>query len=140
MIQFINEGVDAPNLDSKNVIAWIKKIANTYGKKVGQIAYVFCSDAKILEINRQYLQHDYYTDIITFDSSEGEYIAGDIFISLDTVKSNSLQFSTDYHTELHRIIIHGILHLCGQDDTTTALRAEMTAKEDKALLVLFGNK
>lgn len=137
MIQFINEGVEAPDIDSKKVIAWIKTIANTYDKKIGQISYIFCSDAKILEINQQYLNHDYFTDIITFDTSDTKFISGDIFISLDTVKSNSLQFETNYNTELHRIIIHGILHLCGQDDKTPELRNEMTQKENKALSLLF---
>ena len=96
-------------------------------------------DAKILEVNRQYLEHDYYTDIITFDYSEAKTISGDIFISLDTVKSNSEQFDTAYDTELRRVIIHGILHLCGQDDKTPALRAEMTEKENDALRLLLGN-
>jgi rRNA maturation RNase YbeY len=140
MIQFINEGVEAPNIDSSKVKVWIKTIANTYGKKLGQISYIFCSDAKILEVNQQYLNHDYFTDIITFDTSEAKFISGDIFISIDTVKSNSLQFKTDYNTELHRIIIHGILHLCGQDDKTTELRKEMTQKENKALAILFPSK
>lgn len=102
-------------------------------KKTGDIAYIFCSDERILEINKQYLQHDYYTDIITFDYSEDNIISGDIFISIDTVKSNSLDFGSDFETELLRVIIHGILHLCGQDDKSPELRMEMTRKENEAL-------
>ncbi|HOL29271.1 MAG TPA: rRNA maturation RNase YbeY, partial [Paludibacteraceae bacterium] len=104
-----------------------------YEKKVGEIAYIFCNNERILEINRQYLQHDYYTDIITFDDSTDSTISGDIFISLETVKSNAEDFSVDFEEELHRVIIHGILHLCGQDDITPELKAEMTRKENKAL-------
>jgi rRNA maturation RNase YbeY len=81
-------------------------------KETGDISYIFCSDEKILEVNKQYLQHDYYTDIISFDYTEGTKISGDLFISLDTVKKHSENFGTDYTEELHRIIIHGILHLC----------------------------
>ncbi len=139
MIQYITEGVEMPAIDKKEISAWIKAVALKYGKKAGDIAYIFCNDAKILEVNRQYLEHDYYTDIITFDYSEAKTISGDIFISLDTVKSNSEQFDTAYDTELRRVIIHGILHLCGQDDKTPALRAEMTEKENDALRLLLGN-
>ena len=137
MIQFINDGVDAPNINKDKVSQWVKTVAHSYNKKVGNISYIFCTDNKILEINQQYLKHDYFTDIITFEYNIAKVIAGDIFISLDTVKSNSEEFSTDYHTELHRIIIHGILHLCGQNDKTPELRAEMTLKENKALSLFF---
>ena len=85
-------------------------------KRLGEIAYIFCSDEKILEVNRQYLQHDYYTDIITFDYCEGDRLSGDLFISLDTIHTNAEQFGTSYEDELHRVIIHGILHLCGIND------------------------
>lgn len=89
----------------------------TYEKRVGEIAYIFCSDEKILEVNRRYLQHDYYTDIITFDYCEGNRLSGDLFISLDTVRTNAEQFAgNDYERELYRVIIHGILHLCGIND------------------------
>ena len=128
-----------PAIDKKQISAWIKSVAVKYGKKAGDIAYIFCNDVKILEVNRQYLNHDYYTDVITFDYCEGKTISGDIFISLDTVKSNSEQFGTAYDTELKRVIIHGILHLCGQDDKTPELRAEMTTKENDALTMLLGN-
>ena len=106
------------------------------GKKVGEIAYIFCSDEKILEVNCQYLQHDYYTDIITFDYCEGNRIAGDLFISLDTVRTNDRAIWATYETELHRVIIHGILHLCGINDKGPGEREIMEAAENKALDLL----
>lgn len=122
-----------PALKKQKINRWIKQTAHNYEKKVGEIAYIFCNNERILEINRQYLQHDYYTDIITFDDSTDSTISGDIFISLETVKSNAEDFCVDFEEELHRVIIHGILHLCGQDDITPELKAEMTRKENKAL-------
>ena len=133
MIQYIAENVKMPALQKQRISRWIKEIADGYGKKTGDIAYVFCDDQKILEVNNQYLDHDYYTDIITFDYTTGNTISGDIFISLDTVKSNADEYGADFETELHRILIHGILHLCGNDDKSPELRADMTNKENKAL-------
>lgn len=130
------EGVKLPSMKRRKITNWIKIVADTYQKKTGDIAFIFCSDEKILEINNQYLQHDYYTDIITFDYSEDNTISGDIFISLDTVKSNANQFGTDYDTELNRIIIHGILHLCGINDKAPGEREHMTECENKALELL----
>ena len=111
-------------------------MAENYGKKVGDIAYIFCDDEKILEVNRQYLQHDYYTDIITFDYTEDNVISGDLFISLDTVRSNSEEQGTTYEEELHRVIIHGILHLCGINDKGPGERELMEQAENKALSLL----
>jgi rRNA maturation RNase YbeY len=133
MIQYIAEDVKLPALQKQKINNWIKETAAGYSKKVGDVAYIFCSDDHILEINKQYLNHDYFTDIITFDYSEGAVISGDIFISVDTVKSNSEEFGVTFEAELLRIIIHGILHLCGQDDKTPELRTEMTKKENLAL-------
>lgn len=130
------DGVKLPAIKKRDTSNWIKAVAATYGKKVGDVAYIFCSDEKILEVNNQYLQHDYYTDIITFDYTEGNTISGDIFISLDTVKSNSEEFKTDYNQELHRIIIHGVLHLCGINDKGPGEREHMTECENKALELL----
>ncbi|MDH6354855.1 putative rRNA maturation factor [Dysgonomonas sp. PH5-45] len=135
-ITYQTEGVKLPNIKRREVSRWIKAVATLYGKKVGDVAYIFCSDEKILEINKQYLQHDYYTDIITFDYTEGNVISGDIFVGLDTVKSNSEQFHTDYHEEVHRIIIHGILHLCGINDKSPSERENMTRCENEALAIL----
>lgn len=122
-----------PAIKRREITAWIKAVAASYGKKVGDIAYIFCDDEKILEVNREYLQHDYYTDIITFDYTEGNIISGDLFISLDTVRTNSEQFATEYEEELHRTIIHGILHLCGINDKGPGEREIMEAAENKAL-------
>lgn len=133
MIQYISEGVNPPALQKQKTNRWIKETAAEYGKKTGDIAYIFCSDERILEVNKQYLQHDYYTDIITFDYSEGQIISGDIFISVDTVKTNAREFGVSFEQELNRILIHGILHLCGQDDKTPELRLEMTRKENLAI-------
>ena len=133
MIQYLAEEVELPVFPKQKVTRWIKETATAYGKKTGEIAYIFCTDKRILEVNNQYLKHDYYTDIITFDYSEGPVISGDIFISLDTVESNAVAFNVSMEDELKRIIIHGILHLCGQDDKTPELRLEMTRKENLAL-------
>lgn len=122
-----------PAIKKRETTAWIKAVAETYGKKVDEIAYIFCSDEKILEVNRQYLQHDYYTDIITFDYCEGKKLSGDLFISLDTVRTNAEQFDAPYETELYRVIIHGILHLCGINDKGPGEREIMEAAENKAL-------
>lgn len=132
-IIYQSEDLPFPKIKRRQVSTWIKAVAEGYNKKVGDISYIFCSDEKILEVNRQYLEHDYFTDIITFDYSEGNCISGDMFISLDTVKSNSEQFNTDYIEELHRVIIHGILHLCGFGDKTPEEEANMRSKEEEAL-------
>ena len=136
MISYQTEGVKMPDIKKKETTEWIKEVAACYGKRVGEIAYIFCSDDKILEVNQQYLQHDYYTDIITFDYCEGNRISGDLFISLDTVKTNAEAFHTSYNEELHRTIIHGILHLCGINDKGPGEREIMEANENKALAIL----
>ena len=136
MISYYSENVKVPNIRRRDVSAWIKKVAALHGKKVGSIAYIFCDDEKILEVNRQYLQHDYYTDIITFDDSEGDVISGDLFISLDTVRTNAEQVGATYEEELHRVIIHGILHLCGINDKGPGEREIMEENENKALAML----
>lgn len=133
MISYQSIDIAMPKIKRRATTKWIRSVAATYGKKVGDVAYIFVSDDKILEVNRQYLQHDYYTDIITFDDSEGDVISGDLFISLDTVRSNSEQQGTAYEEELHRVIIHGILHLCGLNDKGPGEREIMEAAENKAL-------
>ncbi len=132
-ITYHTDGVKMPDIKKREVSEWIKQVAATYDKRVGDIAYIFCSDEKILEVNNQYLQHDYYTDIITFDYTEGNRIGGDLFISLDTVKTNAEQFADNYQQELYRTIIHGVLHLCGIDDKGPGEREIMEAAENKAL-------
>lgn len=136
MILYNTENVDMPQLDFTLVSDWIKAVAAVYDRKAGDIAYIFCDDEKMLEVNRQYLSHDYFTDIITFDYCVGKRLNGDIFISLDTIRSNAKDFGVSFDNELCRVIIHGILHLCGQDDKEPETRAEMTRKENLALEML----
>lgn len=124
-----------PRIKRRAISSWIRKVAQSYGKRVGELAYIFVDDAKILEVNRQYLQHDYFTDIITFDYTEDQVINGDIFISLDTVASNSEEQGTSYDEELLRVIIHGVLHLCGIDDKGPGQREVMEQAENKALSI-----
>ena len=133
MITYNTDGVKMPSIKKRLTTAWVKAVAASYGKKVGEIGYMFVDDNKILEINLEYLGHDYYTDIITFDYSEGDTISGDIVISLDTVASNAQEQGTPYDDELHRVIIHGILHLCGINDKGPGEREVMERAENKAL-------
>ena len=134
MIHFSNDNIDMPQIDFRMVEQWIKAVAAQYGFSVGELNYIFCDDEKILAVNREFLQHDYYTDVITFDYTTRTRVNGDIYISLDTVQSNAEQVGTTFLHELHRIIIHGLLHLTGQADKTPETKAQMTAKEENALL------
>ena len=133
MITYQTEGIPMPKIQRRKLSTWIKQVASGYGRKVGDIAYIFCNDDKILEVNQQYLNHDYYTDIITFDYDEDDTISGDIFISIDTVRSNAEERNIPFMSELHRVIIHGILHLCGINDKGPGEREIMEAAENKAL-------
>ena len=133
MITFNAEGIKMPKIKKREVTAWIKAVAASYGRKVGEIGYLFVDDEKILEVNNEYLGHNYYTDIITFDYDEGDVINGDMVISLDTVRTNAEQFGKEYDEELYRVIIHGILHLCGIDDKGPGEREIREAAENKAL-------
>lgn len=135
-ISYIADGVEMPDINQKELSQWIESVARSLDKSVGALAYIFCNDQKIIEVNRQYLQHDYYTDIITFDYSRPHRISGDMFISLDTVLSNSQQFKRNYKEELHRVIIHGVLHLCGINDKGEGEREIMEDYENKALALL----
>ena len=133
MLSFSVQDTEMPVLDARKVTKWVKAVAADYGFSVGNINYIFCSDERELEVNRQFIGHDYYTDIITFDYSTASTLNGDIFISLDTVRSNAEQLNIPFDNELRRILIHGILHLTGQGDKTPETKAQMTAKEDQAL-------
>ena len=133
MISYNTVNVKMPAIRRRDTSAWVKAVAASYGKKVGEIAYIFVDDEEILRVNREYLQHDYYTDIITFDYTEGDTISGDLFISLDTVRTNAEQYGKPYEEELHRVIIHGILHLCGINDKGPGEREIMEKNEDEAL-------
>ena len=139
MISYQSDGVPMPDIKHRETTAWIRKVAALHDRRVGSIGYMFVNDEKILEVNRQYLGHDYYTDIITFDYDKGDVINGDIVISLDTVRSNAEQFGKSYDDELHRVIIHGILHLCGINDKGPGEREIMEANENAALAMLKDN-
>lgn len=136
-ITFQSEGVEHPQIDEKELSSWIVSVAKKHNREVGEISYLFCNDEKILEVNTQYLNHDFYTDIITFDYSEENIVSGDIIISLQTVESNSQMYTTDYSEELHRVIIHGILHLCGLNDLSEEEEKAMRDAEDSALQMLL---
>ena len=125
-----------PAIDTAQLDEWISKVVATHSKVVGPLVYIFCDDEKIIEVNRQFLNHDYYTDIITFDYSRGRMVSGDMFISLDTVKSNAELVGATYQQELHRVIIHGVLHLCGINDKGPGEREIMEAHENEALRLL----
>lgn len=133
MISYNAEGVRMPKLRKRDTSAWIKAVAADYGRTVGEVGYMFVDDEKILEVNREYLGHDYYTDVITFDYDEDNVVSGDIVISLDTVRSNAELFGKSYDEEFYRVLIHGILHLCGINDKGPGEREVMEAAENKAL-------
>ena len=133
MITYNADGVKMPKFKRKDTTAWIKAVAQSYGKKVGEVGYMFVNDEKILEINNEYLGHDYYTDVITFDYDEDDVVNGDIVISLDTVRTNAELFDKAFEDELYRVIIHGILHLCGLNDKGPGEREIMEKDENKAL-------
>ncbi len=136
MISYNTEGIAMPKIPRRATSAWIKAVAATYNRKIGEVGYLFVDDERILQANNEYLGHDYYTDIITFDYDEGDIINGDIIISLDTVRSNAKKFGKTYDEELHRVIIHGILHLCGINDKGSGERELMEAAENRALELL----
>ena len=136
MITFNALSLPVPPLDVACETAWLRRVVASHGRRLGEVNYVFCNDEEILDVNRRYLQHDYYTDIITFDYDEDDIVSGDLVISIDTVKSNAELFGKEYEDELHRVIIHGILHLCGINDKGPGEREIMEANENKALAML----
>lgn len=135
-ISWIADGIDMPPVDDALLERWIDAVAASMGFRVGSLTYIFCDDDKILQVNREFLDHDYYTDIITFDDTIGRLIRGDMYISLDTVKTNAELVGSDYQTELHRVIIHGVLHLCGINDKGPGEREIMEGYENRALDLL----
>ena len=137
MILFRTINVAMPTLDEKKITRWIKSTVEGFDKITGIITLIFCSNDKILEINREYLQHEYYTDIITFDYSKQNIISGDIFISVEMVQANADKYQVTFEKEILRVIIHGILHLCGLKDDTPEAQRIMTSTEDHALLRYF---
>ena len=132
-IQWLSRGVELPVLDYKLLDRWIMAVAERYGRIVGALTYMFCDDEEILRVNREFLQHDYFTDIITFDYCTGSLLRGDIFVSLDTVRTNADALGLPYERELLRVIIHGVLHLCGINDKGPGEREIMERAEDDAL-------
>lgn len=139
MITFNAQNIELPSIDAPKVEQWIRQVADSYQKRVGDINYVFTDDETILAMNRQFIGHDYYTDHIGFDYCEGSILSGDVYISLDTVRTNAELYAPSYEKELHRVIIHGVLHLIGIQDKTPEERQEMEAAEDSALALLEHN-
>ncbi|MBR2458890.1 MAG: rRNA maturation RNase YbeY [Bacteroidaceae bacterium] len=133
MITYNAINVPLPEIEQDRVSDWIARVAASYGKRIDQVNYIFVDDEEILRINRQFIGHDYYTDHIGFDNCQGNFLSGDTYISLDTVRTNAELFGTPYEEELHRVIIHSILHLCGIDDHTDEERQEMEQAENAAL-------
>lgn len=133
MITYNIINVEKPDICETEVSAWVRQVAANYGKILGDINYIFVDDETMLDINRRFIGHDYYTDHIGFDYSQGNALSGDIYISLDTVRTNAELFGVKQDEELHRIIIHGLLHLCGLCDKTPEEREQMQQAEDKAL-------
>lgn len=127
----VNTGM--PPINQQKVAEWVRQVAATYQRHVGDINFIFVDDEEILRVNREFIGHDYYTDHIGFDYSKGSTISGDIYVGVDTVRTNSEKIGCDYNEELHRVIIHGVLHLCGIDDKGLGERVIMEAEEDKAL-------
>lgn len=125
-----------PEIDIPVMEQWIAEVARSHGKVAHELTYIFCDDEEIISVNRQYLQHDYYTDIITFDYTRGKLLRGDMYISLDTVASNAEAVGATYDQELRRVIIHGILHLCGINDKGPGEREIMEMNENRALAML----
>jgi rRNA maturation RNase YbeY len=136
VINYFNEDIKLPKLKRRIYSNWIKSIIVNHGFKIGEINYIFCSDEYILNINNQYLKHDYYTDIITFNYNEGNLISSDIYISIDTVTKNAEYYKVNFINELNRVMIHGVLHLLGFDDKSEKEKIVMRQQEDEALQLL----
>ena len=136
MLEIVFEDVDAVSFEHSSILDWYSKVANQEEKVLGDLTIIFCSDDYLLEVNREHLNHDYYTDIITFDYSDFPTVSGDLFISVDRVKENATDFNVSFEHELHRVIIHGFLHLCGYFDKTNEDELLMRSKENQALSLI----
>ena len=136
MLEIVFEDVDAVSFEHSSILDWYSKVANQEEKVLGDLTIIFCSDDYLLEVNREHLDHDYYTDIITFDYSDFPTVSGDLFISVDRVKENATDFNVSFEHELHRVIIHGFLHLCGYFDKTNEDELLMRSKENQALSLI----
>lgn len=135
MIQYNFENI-APISITESTTLWLEKLIISEGKKPGEIQYIFCDDDYLLKVNQDFLQHDYYTDVITFDYVKGKTISGDIFVSLPRISENAVNIQKDFNSELHRVLAHGLLHLCGYKDKTDEEISEMRRKEDYYLTLL----
>lgn len=134
MVSYFTEDITFPFKLKRLTSKWLKFVAHSEARRLGDISIIFCSDQYILDVNRKYLNHDYYTDIITFDYCEGDLLSGDLFISVDSVRENAAFYGTAFENELNRVIVHGVLHLIGYDDHTEEEIAQMRSKEDFYLL------
>ena len=130
MISYFNEDIDFKFKGKALNNQWLRMVAGSEVRRVGDISIIFCSDNYILDVNMRYLQHDYFTDIITFDYCEGDRLSGDLFISIDSVRENALYYGAEFGDELNRVMVHGLLHLIGYDDHTEEEKKVMRAKED----------
>ena len=130
LVSFHSEQTDYSISNENQISDWLVSVCKTEGKTLAEISIILCSDDYLLEVNRKHLNHDYYTDVITFDYSESPHVSGDIFISIDRVRENAGSFGVEMVDELHRIIVHGTLHLLGYTDKTSSSKEEMTSKED----------
>lgn len=134
MVSYFTEDITFPFKLKRLTSKWLKFVAHSEARRLGDISIIFCSDQYILDVNRKYLNHDYYTDIITFDYCEGDLLSGDLFISIDSVRENAAFYGTAFENELNRVIVHGVLHLIGYDDHTEEEITQMRSKEDYYLL------
>ncbi len=134
MVEVFFEDIEkVPGVNPEFLFAWYTNVCSAENKELGDLSVIFCSDEHLLEMNKEYLQHDYYTDIITFDYTEGSLVSGDLFISVDRVRDNADQFDSVFLDELHRVCIHGLLHLCGYKDKSEADEELMRSKENEML-------
>lgn len=130
MVSYFTQDIKFSFAEKRRTSRWLKLVAESEIRRLGDISIIFCSDNYILDVNMKYLQHDYFTDIITFDYCEGDRLSGDLFISIDSVRENAATYGTEFADELNRVIVHGVLHLIGYDDHTKADIATMRAKEN----------
>lgn len=135
MISFETIDIEKPDLDYDRIGGWLNIVAEKHNRHIGRLCYLFCNDEEILRVNKEFLKHDYFTDIITFDYSRGNKVSGDLLISLDTVYDNAIELNVNPETELLRVIVHGLLHLCGIDDKGPGEREVMEMNENEALSV-----
>lgn len=135
MISYETKNIELPNIDFSKIDIWLGEVAAAHNKRIGNLNYLFCDDEEILRVNKKFLDHDYFTDIITFDYTRRDRVGGDVFISLETVKSNSEELNEPYLSELLRVIVHGLLHLCGIDDKGPGEREIMEKEENEALKI-----